>query len=103
METTKEISRSIFVTIEEIKRKYRNSKKIRYLDDTDSMLRKTHKLEGRELAELNSKSYVKRRTVFNRIVRDTCKRHGRNEDHIRRIAGWKRGRNITNIQLNDKD
>ena len=103
METQREVSRSVFETIEEIKSKYRKSKKVQYLNDTDSMMKKTHRMEGRELSEWNANHYGKCRRIFDRIVRDVCKRHGRNENHIRRIAGWKRGKNIINLNFKDNE
>ena len=103
MATPREISHSVFVTIEEIKDKYRRSKFIQDLDKLDADTKRRTKMEGHALAEWNTQIYRKKRNRFNTIVRNVCKRHGRNEDHIRRITGWKRGRNITNVQLNDKD
>ena len=97
METQRDISRSVFETIQEIKRKYRESKKVQYLNDTDSMMKKTHRMEGRELAQWNVKHHGKCRRIFDRIVRDECKRHGRNEDMIRQVAGWKHGKNFINL------
>jgi len=60
-------------------------------------------MEGRELSEWNAKIYVKCRRIFDRIVRDECKRHGRNEDHIRRITGWKRGKSVINLKFKENE
>ena len=103
METQQDISRSIHVTIEEIKTNYLESEFINDLKALDKHTKKRKKLEGRELADWNIVIYNKCRRKFDSIVRAACKRNGRNEDHIQRITGWKRGRNITNLSLTDKE
>ena len=103
MDTPRDISRSVFLTIEQVKQKYRESKFIKDLEDLDAQTKRRSQMEGRELATWNAQIYRKKRNRFNLIVRKVCKANGRNEDHIRRIAGWKRGNCITNVQLNDKD
>lgn len=102
METTKDISRSIFVTIQQVKNEYQNSKLIKDLIALDADTKKRSNLEGKALADWNTKIYSKCRRKFDTLVQTVCKRNGRNEDHVRRIAGWKRGGNITNLYLNDK-
>ena len=102
MATAKEISHSVFVTIEQIKKEYQNSKLVKDLNKLDSDTKKRTKMEGRELMDWNAKIYRKLRRKFDTLVQTVCERNGRNEDHVRRVAGWKRGRNITNLYLNDK-
>lgn len=60
-------------------------------------------MEGRELSEWNAVISKKCRQRFDSIVRSVCKRNGRNEDHVRRVAGWKRGRNITNLNIKENE
>jgi len=102
METAKEVSKSVFLTIQQIKTEYTNSKLVKDLNALDADTKKRTNMEGRELMDWNAKIYKKLRRKFDTLVQTVCKRNGRNEDHVRRVAGWKRGRNITNLYLNDK-
>jgi len=102
MKSAKEISKSVCLTIQQVKTEYINSKLVKDLNALDSETKKRTKMDGRELMDWNAKIYRKLRRKFDTLVQAVCKRNGINEDHVRRVAGWKRGRNITSLYLNDK-
>jgi hypothetical protein len=104
METQKEISRSIFLTISEIDKKfdaYTEGVDKKFRTERDKLNKvidaailsgdKETKDEARKtLITISRKYYRSRRSKLTYLIKSVCAKHGRNEEHIRTVAGWPR-------------
>ena len=103
MSTTREFTRSVFLTIQEIKTTFERSRYVHELERLDAEVKATRKMNDRELAQWNAVIYRKRGHHFDTIIRKVCEKNGRNETHIRLVTGWKNGRNIITYKSYDNE